>query len=118
LTNEASVEASPEEHAKLGSFLVLAIISEHTGKVVASANLTCGPAGGSHPHAAAACQQLSKVAGHIERIPEDPGPCPKISDPVILAAVGNWNGQPRYYYHSFPNRCVGVRKTGGVVFNL
>jgi hypothetical protein len=113
-----STEVSTEQHAKLNSFFVLSIISASSGKLVATAFLTCGPPSGTHPYPDAACKQLSKVNGEIDKIPEDPGPCPQIFDPVILVAIGAWNGEPRSYQSEFPNRCVGVRSTGGVIFNF
>jgi hypothetical protein len=69
VSTEASPEVSAEQHAKLHSFFVLTIISEFSDKPIAHAFLTCGPAGGDHPYPVDACKQLSKVNGHIEKIP-------------------------------------------------
>jgi hypothetical protein len=107
-----------QQHAKLHSFFALNIISVSSGKLVATAFLTCGPPGGTHPYPDDACKQLSTVNGEIGKIPEDPGPCTRIFDPVILVAIGVWNGEPRSYQNEFSNRCVGVRSTGGVIFNF
>ena len=96
----------------------LSIITKESGKVVATRTLTCNPAGGSHPTPVAACEQLSKVAGRIEDIPEKQGICTEIFLPVILRASGTWDGEKRHYEHGFPNRCVGVLATGGVVFDF
>ena len=96
----------------------LSIITKESGKVVATRTLTCNPAGGSHPTPVAACEQLSKVAGRIEDIPEKQGICTEIFLPVILRASGTWDGEKRHYEHEFPNRCVGVLATGGVVFDF
>lgn len=101
----------------VGSF-TLSITSAHGGETIASASLTCPPDGGSHPNPAAACEQLSRVDGRIEGIPEDPGVCTREFRPVIVAASGTWNGEPRQYKQEFSNRCVAVRATGGVIFNL
>jgi Subtilisin inhibitor-like len=76
------------------------------------------PAGGSHPNPAAACEQLSEADGRIEDIPEDPGPCTREFNPVILAASGTWYGQERRFEREFANRCVGIRATGGVIFDF
>jgi Subtilisin inhibitor-like len=100
-----------------GSF-TLAITSANTGETIAKASLTCPPNGGSHPNPVAACEQLSRAHGFIEAIPEDPGPCTREFNPVILTASGTWNGEPRHYRQEFSNRCVGVRATGGVIFDL
>src|SRR5713101_6526068 len=37
-------------------------IASSAGEVIATASLTCNPAGGSHPNPKAACEQLSNVA--------------------------------------------------------
>jgi Subtilisin inhibitor-like len=103
--------------ASQGSFR-LSITSATTGETIAKASLTCPPNGGSHPNPVAACEQLTRVDGRIEGIPEDPGPCTLEFDPVIVTATGIWNGEPRHYKQEFSNRCVAVRATGGVIFNL
>lgn len=96
----------------------LSITSAADGEPIASASLTCPPDGSSHPNPVAACEQLSRADGHIEGIPEDPGPCTREFNPVIVTASGMWNGEPRHYKQEFSNRCVAVRTTGGVIFNL
>jgi len=93
-------------------------IASPAGEVIATASLTCNPAGGSHPNPKAACEQLSNVAGHIENIPEKPGICPEIFKPVILRASGTWDGEPRDFKQEFPNQCQAVLATGGVVFDF
>jgi hypothetical protein len=98
-----------------GSF-ALSITSADSGELIASASLTCPPDGGSHPNPAAACEQLSQADGWIEGIPEDPGVCTREFAPVIVTALGAWNGEPRYYKQEFSNKCVAVRATGGVIF--
>lgn len=96
----------------------LSITSAVTGELLASASLTCPPDGSSHPNPAAACEQLTRADGFIEGIPEDPGPCTEEFQPVIVAASGTWNGEPRHYRQEFSNRCVAVRATGGVIFAI
>ncbi len=100
-----------------GSF-TLSITSSASGELIASASLTCPPDDSAHPNPAAACEQLSRVDGRIEGIPEDPGPCTLDFTPVIVAASGTWNGEPRHYKQEFSNRCVAVRTTGGVIFDF
>ena len=107
----------PPPAAAHGSFS-LSITSKATGTLIGKASLTCGPAGGSHPNPEAACRQLTQADGHIEAIPADQGVCPQVFDPVILRASGIWNGQDRRFEGEFPNRCVGVRSTGGIVFDF
>jgi hypothetical protein len=100
-----------------GSF-TLSITSAAGGESVDTASLTCPPDGSSHPHPVAACEQLSQADGHIDGIPQDPGPCTREFNPVIVAASGIWNGEPRYYKQEFSNRCIAVRATGGVIFDF
>lgn len=100
-----------------GSF-TLTVTSATSGELFAKASLTCSPAGGSHPNPAAACEQLSKTDGRIEDIPEDPGPCTREFNPVIVAASGSWRGEERHFEREFGNRCVAVRATGGVIFDF
>jgi hypothetical protein len=100
-----------------GSF-ALSITLARTNELIAEASLTCEPAGGSHPNPEAACEQLNKVDGRIEDIPEDPGPCTQEFNPVIVAASGTWRGEERDYKQEFSNRCVAVRATGGVIFDF
>ncbi len=96
----------------------LSITSVASGEPIASASLTCPPDGCSHPNPVTACEQLSRVDGEIEGIPEDPGPCTLEFNPVIVAASGTWNGEPRHYKQEFSNRCSAVRATGGVIFDF
>jgi hypothetical protein len=105
------------EHPARSTF-ELSIVTKGDGQVMAARTLSCHPAGGSHPNPVAACEQLSKVDGRIEGIPEKQGICPEIFMPVILRASGTWEGERRHYEHEFPNRCVGVLATGGVVFDF
>lgn len=59
-----------------------------------------------------------RLAVPTQGIPEDPGPCTEEFQPVIVAASGTWNGEPRHYRQEFSNRCVAVRATGGVIFAI
>ncbi|MBB6349170.1 SSI family serine proteinase inhibitor [Nonomuraea muscovyensis] len=87
-----------------------------TAEPLASSTLLCGPDGGAHAAAAAACGQLRRTQGRAERIPEDPGPCTREYAPVRVGAVGMWRGQRREYARTFANRCVAIRATGGILF--
>lgn len=106
----------PPRESPLGSFS-LSIIRKGVG-VVGTASLTCSPSGGTHPDPDTACQQLMEANGYVENIPEDPGICTREFAPVTLKASGVWNGESREYCADFSNRCVGVRATGGVLFNF
>ena len=103
-----------------GSF-TLSITESDSGQTMAEATLTCPPNdkdAGSHPNPAAACAQLTEADGRIEAIPEALGPCTQEFQPVIVSATGTWDGQPRHYKQEFSNRCIAVRATGGVIFDL
>lgn len=113
-SEKIDIRSYPEPRATF----TLSITSVATGKPIASATLTCGPEGGSHPDPAAACKQLSLVDGEIEAIPEDPGPCTLEFNPVVVTASGTWNGESRHYKQEFSNRCSAVRATGGVIFRF
>ena len=108
----------PTKHPACQGSFSLSITAEPTGELIAGASLTCNPAGGSHPNPDAACKQLTKVDGHIEAIPEKQGICTKIFKPVILSASGTWDGEERKFQREFPNQCVAVLATGGVVFDF
>lgn len=108
----------PSCPAKPQASFTLSITSAANGDPLASASLTCPPDDSSHPNPVTACEQLSRVEGQIEGIPQDPGPCTLEFKPVIVAASGTWNGEPRHYKQEFSNRCVAVRATGGVIFNF
>jgi hypothetical protein len=98
-------------------WFTLSITSATSGELIAGAFLTCMPAGGSHPHPGAACDQLRQADGRIENIPGQQGVvCTKEFAPVIVAASGRWRLEPRDYQETFPNRCHAIAATGGVVF--
>jgi hypothetical protein len=115
-THSERIDVPPKGTAT-GQFR-LSITSKRTGRVVARASLTCSPAGGTHPDPKAACEQLTKADGRIEAIPPEAGPCTKEFNPVILRAAGTWNGEDRRFEAEYSNLCVGIRATGGVVFDF
>ncbi|MGW0808089.1 SSI family serine proteinase inhibitor [Nonomuraea sp. NPDC002799] len=80
-----------------------------------SMRLICDPDGGYHPHPGAACHELRRVDGYYRALDVDPGPCPRIWDPVEITVHGHWYGRPNPYHEVFPNRCEMERKLGPVV---
>jgi hypothetical protein len=36
--------------------------------------------------------------------------------PVRVIARGTWHDRPRRFERRYPNRCVAVRETGGILF--
>jgi hypothetical protein len=117
-TEKIDIPAHPAEPQ--GSF-ALSITLADSGETVAEATLTCPPdkaEAGAHPNSAAACSQLTQADGWIEAIPEAPGPCTQEYLPVIVTATGTWHGEARHYKQEFSNRCIAVRATGGVIFDI
>lgn len=108
--------ATPPLPGEATGFYLLMVEPQSTAGANSSAVLECGPDGGTHPNAATACGQLFHTEGDVATIPMGSGICPMIWMPVKVTAVGVWNGEPRYYEHTFPNRCLAIRATGGVIF--
>ena len=100
-----------------GAF-ALSIASKYSGELLAATTLTCNPDGGDHPRASEASLQLKAADGRIEAIPADPGDCTLELNPVVLRAIGIWEGEHRYFRAEYPNQCQAVKATGGVVFDF
>ncbi|MEU5877720.1 SSI family serine proteinase inhibitor [Spirillospora sp. NPDC047279] len=83
-----------------------------------SVTLTCQPTGGTHPDAEAACADLIKANGVIERIPPGGGYCQPVERRVVASATGLWNGRLVSYERSFTNDCYARIATGGHVFHF
>jgi Subtilisin inhibitor-like len=111
----AMADTPPASSEPMGLY-VLEITPQNGVGTDRIAVLRCGPDGGTHPNAVTACGQLYHTDGEIGSIPMGSGMCPMIWMPVKVTAVGLWNGEPRYYERTFPNRCVAARSTGGVIF--
>jgi hypothetical protein len=83
--------------------------------ISATATLTCGPAGGSHPNAGAACAELARVSGDLDRLPGKPEQlCTMQYQPVRAAARGHWRGKVVAWQRVFANRCLMQAATGSV----
>lgn len=97
-----------------GAHLVLHMTSgtspQHT------VTLQCDPAGGTHPNAAQACDDVAKAGGDLAQMPTSSNPraCFMIYAPVTATAKGEWQGHPVNYTKKFPNTCVMRDKTGSV----
>ncbi|MFB7279282.1 SSI family serine proteinase inhibitor [Streptomyces hydrogenans] len=75
--------------------------------------LHCDPAGGDHPRAAAACDDLDTSAGRVERAPGDTA-CVLLYDPVEVRAEGVWRGRPVSFARTYGNTCELHARTGAV----
>ncbi|MCI2416711.1 SSI family serine proteinase inhibitor [Saccharopolyspora sp. K220] len=102
------------EPAASGSMMNLTVRSEMRGDDFRTALLTCEPAGGSHPHASAACQTLDTVHGDLNLLSEGHSMCPLVYKPVKLAAKGSWQGRPVTFEKTYSNDCVAEAATGKV----
>ncbi|MFI5492355.1 SSI family serine proteinase inhibitor [Actinoplanes sp. NPDC051859] len=104
--------AGPAAAARVPSQLALTVAAQD-GTDVSMALLTCQPAGGAHPRAAAACATVASVNGRIASLDVDPnGACTREYQPVTASAVGIWEGRPVRYTETFSNRCEMLRETG------
>lgn len=80
--------------------------------------LTCGPDGGTHPNAAAACASLRAVGGELANLPSVPDTfCTMEHAPVEVTGIGIWDGKLKGYQETFSNRCVAGVETDNV-FNF
>lgn len=80
--------------------------------------LRCGPDGGGHDRASAACGQLRKVDGEVRLLDAKQGNCTLQYAPVQVTAEGHWRGEPRHYAQSYLNKCQAILQTGGVLFDF
>ena len=88
----------------------------NAGKTGRTVTLRCEPAGGTHPNAAQACNDVAKSNGDLKAMPAGTNPraCFMIYNPVTVTAQGDWHGQPVNFSHQYPNSCVMRDKTGSV----
>jgi hypothetical protein len=109
-TLAAPFAALPAAAAAAGAELFITVTPVNGGAY--AMRLTCDPDGGFHPNPVAACDALRNVDGYVEDLNVDPGPCPRIYDPVEVNVDGHWYGRPNPYYQEFANRCEMERKLG------
>ncbi|MER7544864.1 SSI family serine proteinase inhibitor [Actinomadura sp.] len=97
-----------------GAYLL--VVAPQQGPVTVR-SLYCDPDAGTLKAASQACDQLEAVDGEVGRIPARTGPCTLEYAPVRVSAHGRWHGRPRHFERTFPNRCIAVRDTGGILFS-
>ncbi|MGN9779623.1 SSI family serine proteinase inhibitor [Micromonospora sp. H33] len=115
-TAALTVAATPAHAApteQVTSVLLLSVVP-HTAGVPRAAALRCEPAGGTHPYAASACQDLAAVDGDPTALSGNPGFCTLEYAPVTVRAVGLWQDRPVSYTETFSNRCELLRETGSL----
>ncbi len=76
--------------------------------------LTCDPAGGRHPDAREACDELTAANGGFTRLAATRGMCPMLFAPVTASASGTWRGTPVSWSREYANGCMLTRNTGAV----
>jgi hypothetical protein len=110
----ASAQAPEPPPDRQPTFLWL-LTADNNGSV-RFANLTCDPAGGSHPEAGAACRDLAAARGDFTKLPgEGPGiACPDVYAPVTVVAFGVWRGASVSYNAEYGNACELAVATGPV----
>ncbi|WP_063831184.1 SSI family serine proteinase inhibitor [Streptomyces griseus] len=74
--------------------------------------LHCGPAGGDHPRAEAACADLDASGGRVDR--DSDTACVLLYDPVEVRAEGVWRGRPVSFARQYGNSCELGARTGAV----
>ncbi|NYH79487.1 hypothetical protein FHR84_002825 [Actinopolyspora biskrensis] len=84
-----------------------------------TALLHCDPAGGTHPEAAAACEQLDAVQGRLGslRAGKEKPMCPLVYRPVTVTATGTWKNSPVQHSQRYSNACE-MKAYTGAVFNF
>lgn len=119
----AATTASPSADSLYApSALTLTIAKGETSESAAperAVTLSCSPtATGSHPAAAKACEELTKVEGDFGALPvnQEQG-CPMIYDPYVVTVQGVWDGKRVSYEKTFGNSCV-LGNEGASVFNF
>ncbi|RFS82850.1 serine protease [Actinomadura spongiicola] len=109
-----ALPAHAEAQEKPVGVYLLTVTPDHGFAV--TKRLRCRPDGGTHHAASRACDQLEAADGEIGRIPEQTGMCTLEMAPVRISAEGTWRGRPRHFARDYPNRCLAVRDTGGILF--
>lgn len=108
-----AAQAAPRSGPETPSVLLLDIDRPGTAED-RSAVLVCGPTGGTHPDAVAACRTLARVDGDLSALSADPGPCTCDYAPVTVHAWGFWQDRPVTWSKSYENRCLLLRGTGAL----
>lgn len=107
----ASAAAGPETTIRLG-------VVPKAGGQARFATVTCDPVGGTHPEAAAVCDELAKADGDIKLVPPQKGRfCSAVWIPVDATASGYWRGHPVEFSQTVSNDDC-ARIAHGLVFDF
>lgn len=97
--------------------LTVSIVADD-GNPNKAVTLQCEPAGGSHPDAKAACDDLIKAGGDFRKIPPQNAACPSFFDPVTATVQGTWRGLRIFTSARYGNAGCANVATGGHVLNF
>jgi subtilisin inhibitor-like len=86
------------------------------GSNVRSVVLHCDPAGGGHPRAVQACDQLARNGGRFTK-PAGNMACTLQYAPVQVTAGGRWRGRAVQFTKSYGNSCE-LRAHTGALFDF
>ncbi|WP_043613951.1 SSI family serine proteinase inhibitor [Nonomuraea candida] len=96
----------------------LKIVDGVKGGPVKSVWLHCGPVGGTHPHAQAACRLLKQVKGQPAKLNVTPkASCSQEIQPHAVIIGGQWYGTKVRWAKFFPNACY-MKAMGGQLLSL
>jgi hypothetical protein len=100
-------------------YLSIATKESDTGDLsfVSTADLTCGPTGGTHSDAMQACLELMLADGDFDALRGEDAICTMEYDPVIATAEGRWRDQVVAWQREFSNACM-LQAATGAVFRL
>ncbi|MDM4719076.1 SSI family serine proteinase inhibitor [Micromonospora sp. WMMA1363] len=111
-----TVAAAPAHAASTeqATSVLLLTATPHATGVPRATVLRCEPAGGTHPRAASACQDVAAVDGNLAALSVNPGFCTLEYAPVTVRALGLWRDRPVSYTETFGNQCELLRETGSL----
>ncbi|WP_418962826.1 subtilase-type protease inhibitor [Streptomyces lavendofoliae] len=118
----AAEAAAPGPRLYAPTALVLTVAQGEdaaTAVPLRAVTLTCNPtAGGTHPAPKKACAELRAAQGEFDALgDEEPRPCIKIYDPVVVTAQGIWEGRRVNFEQKYANSCV-MQAEGSSVFSF
>jgi hypothetical protein len=109
LAGTASAETHPR-HA-----MTLRVVPQQEGAAGTEVYLRCRPAGGSHPNATAACDDIATAGGDLDNLPDRTGEaCTMEYSPVTVYANGWWACKTVTWEREYGNLCVARLDTGSV----
>ncbi|MEQ4719812.1 SSI family serine proteinase inhibitor [Nonomuraea sp. B19D2] len=105
--------SSPAMAARPKAQLKIAVAVK--GGETKTVRLHCGPAGGNHPNARAACELLEQVQGDPKQLNVSPdAACTHELQPHAVGVKGQWYGKPVRWGKVFDNGCLVEAVTGAV----